>query len=104
MQGKNVQGNLWVKESLFFSITKVLAIYIHLRQTLIGRSLAGSSSLQQQLLQWMFHIPILVHLLIGSRIACYKSGALVPDSHKLVLLLRDKHAFLPSIFNFFLII
>ena len=59
MQGKNVQGNLWVKESLFCSI-KVLAIYIHLRQTLIGRSLAGSSSLQQQLLQLTFHIPILV--------------------------------------------
>src|SRR5438046_3724574 len=72
MHGENVQGNLWVEESLFCSITKVLAIYIHLRQTLIGRPLAGSSSLQQQLLQWMFHIPILVHLLIGSRIACYR--------------------------------
>jgi hypothetical protein len=40
-----------VKEELIHSIKEMLAIYIHLRQTLIGRSAAGCSSLQQQLLQ-----------------------------------------------------
>lgn len=43
MQQDRSGMNLWSKKSLFFSITKVLAIYIHLRQTLIGRSAAGSS-------------------------------------------------------------
>ncbi len=70
---KNRSGSICGQRRACSSIyeREMLAIYIHLQQTLIGRSAAGRRGQQQQLLHWTFHILIQVHLLSGSRAVCY---------------------------------